>query len=115
MGRLTEILSDQIITYRELLALSYVQKEVIQNGELDRVPGMIGQRQTLIQQARDGEQTIGQLLAARDADAQDRQFSDDEPDGLVRRLLSESAMLLEKLISLDKENERLLEMKTARS
>lgn len=116
MKQIVEALAEQIIAYRELLALAYAQKQAIQNTDLARVEALLATRQSIIQQAKLAEHVIGALLAeqgdALPATATVGQATDG--DALVRRLLRDSADLLGKLISMDKENERLLEVKSAR-
>lgn len=97
------ILSEQLLRYRELLALSYAQKDAIQKGDLARVASLLDARQELIDKAR--------LSEPPPDDAGEE--SADEDRATERRLMAEAAMLLEKLVSLDKENERLLEVKMA--
>lgn len=98
--RLT-ILSEQLLRYRELLAMSYAQKDAIQKGDLQHFAALLTARQELIGRVREIADTLGGDWA---------DLPDDDRDTL-RRLMSEAAMLLEKLVSLDKENERLLEVK----
>ncbi|MGE5560904.1 MAG: hypothetical protein ACM3XN_07665 [Chloroflexota bacterium] len=98
------ILSEQLLRYRELLALSYAQKDAIQKGDLARVASLLDARQELIDKARLSE-------PPPDDDAGEEPA--DEDRATERRLMAEAAMLLEKLVSLDKENERLLEVKMA--
>lgn len=98
-----KILSEQLLRYRELLALSYAQKDAIQKGDLAQVATLLSARQELIERARQ----IDPLSNAERTD------SYDEDRATERRLMAEAAMLLEKLVSLDKENERLLEVKMA--
>lgn len=96
-----EILSEQLIRYRELLALAYAQKDAIQKGDLAQFASLLSVREELIARAR---LTEGLLTEDhRDAPGEDRETH--------RRLMSEAASLLEKLVSLDKENERLLEVR----
>lgn len=124
MDERLQVLTEQILRYRELLALAYAQKDAIQKGDLSEVGSLLAARQELI----DRIQEVGQTLAAADrppgADADvvtdvapdtapDVALPDDGARETERRLLFEAAMLLEKLLSLDKENERLLEVKLA--
>lgn len=117
-------LTEQVLRYRELLALAYAQKDAIQRGDLSEVGALLEARQELIDRIR----AVGEALAAapdageeqavagapRAATAADAGWQDAARE-TERRLLAEVAMLLEKLLSLDKENERLLEVKLAQA
>jgi len=120
MDERLQTLTEQVLRYRELLALAYAQKDVIQKGDLSEVGTLLAARQELIDRIRE----VGEALAAAAGDvapdgAQDAAPADADPqDGArdtERRVLAEAAMLLEKLLSLDKENERLLEVKLAQA
>lgn len=121
MDERLQTLTEQVLRYRELLALAYAQKDAIQKGDLSEVGTLLAARQELIDRIRG----VGETLAAAAADdvapdgTQDAASADaerrDAARDTERRLLAEAAMLLEKLLSLDKENERLLEVKLAQA
>lgn len=97
------IRSEQLLRYRELLALSYAQKDAIKKGDLVQFASLLDVRQELIARARMAEEMLNR---------EPINAPDDDPE-TQRRLMTEAAMLLEKLVSLDKENERLLEVRMA--
>lgn len=99
MGSKVDSSYELLIRYRELLALSYEQKEAIQKGDFAKVASILAARDALIAGIR---QVAEQAAAA---------LPDDDEQEMTHRLTTEIAMLLGKIVSLDRENERLLQVK----
>lgn len=102
MDDLAQRMSEELLRYRELLALSYDLKRAIEEGQIEKFLALIDHKQALIDGIRDTEEELGPARG---------HLVGEIGSELKKHLMSEAAAVLEKTISLDKETERLVEMK----